>query len=78
MPEEIIPSSFRCDCGFQSDHGENTIRELKERSLRMPQCLDAEDNEHEIVFHRGRMTSMWCPNIGKDLPVPTPPKGQTR
>ncbi len=69
MPAEIDPSSFRCDCGYRSDHFVNTITELKKKSLRRPQRLDFDDDAHSIVFEKGRMTAMWCPKAGKDLPV---------
>ncbi len=72
MPEEIHPSSYRCDCGFQSDHFEGTIRELKQLSRRGPQRLGADDSKQVIVFSGGRMTARWCPQVGRDLPADEP------
>jgi hypothetical protein len=48
MPNEISPSSCVCDCGYESDHFENTIRNLKRLSLRTRQCLGADDG----LLHR--------------------------
>jgi hypothetical protein len=45
MPKEIFPSSYRCDCGYQSDHFENTIRELKQVSIRSQQRLGSDDGK---------------------------------
>ncbi|TFG42942.1 MAG: hypothetical protein E4H48_03425 [Syntrophobacterales bacterium] len=74
MPTEIFPSSYRCDCGYQSDHFENTIRELKRLSMRRPQRLGADDGEHSVVFRGGEMTAMRCPKVGKDIPANKPPR----
>ena len=71
MPREIFPSSYECDCGHQSDFGENTIREAKEKSWRKPLFLcDSEKNEHTIVFRDGKMTGILCPNAPKDRSEP--------
>ena len=72
MPKEIFPSSYRCDCGYQSDHFENTIRELKQMSIRSQQRLGSDDGEHVVVFSGGEMTAMWCPKVGKDIPANKP------
>jgi hypothetical protein len=74
VPKEIFPSSYRCDCGYQTDHFENTIRELKQMSMRRPQRLGSNDGEHAVVFSSGKMTAMWCPKVGKDIPANEPPQ----
>jgi len=67
MPKEIFPSSYVCDCGFQSDHFENTIRDLKRLSLIRRQVLEADDGKHRIIFEGGNMVAMWCPETGKEM-----------
>jgi hypothetical protein len=63
MPQEIYPSSYLCDCGHQSDFFENTIREAKRRSYRKPLRLgDSSANEHIVVFSKGKMIEIICPN----------------
>ena len=72
MPEEICPFSYRCDCGYQSDHFENTISELKRMSVKRPQRLGSADGEHTIIFSGGKMAAMWCPKAGKEIPANKP------
>ena len=63
MPEEIFPSSYRCDCGHESNFFENTVREMKKMSRRKEVRLaDSEPDEHVIVFYRGEMTEIICPH----------------
>lgn len=62
MPREISPSSYECDCGHLSHFFENTIREAKAKSHRQPIRLgDSTLNEHFIIFHRGKMVNIVCP-----------------
>jgi AbrB family looped-hinge helix DNA binding protein len=62
MPKELFPSSYLCDCGHQSDFFENTIREVKAMShKRMVHLDDSEPNEHTIVFYKGQMIDILCP-----------------
>jgi hypothetical protein len=62
MPEEIYPSSYVCDCGHQSHFFENTIREIKALSRKKRVHLgDSEPDEHTIVFHKGEMVDIICP-----------------
>jgi hypothetical protein len=68
-PRELHPSSYLCDCGYQGDHSENTIRELKEKSFRHTQVLISEDGQHEIVFKDGEVVSMYCPVTREETPV---------
>ena len=67
MPREIYPSSYVCDCGEESDHFENTIRELKQMSRKKRQRLVADDGEHEIIFQDGEFVAMWCPKEQKEI-----------
>jgi hypothetical protein len=62
MPKEIFPSSFECDCGHQSHFSERTVRELKAMSQKKKVYLgDAAPEEHTIVFSRGKMVEIQCP-----------------
>jgi hypothetical protein len=62
MPKEIFPSSYLCDCGHQSDFFENTIREAKAMSQKKKVYLaDSAPEEHTIVFYRGKMVAIQCP-----------------
>jgi hypothetical protein len=81
MPREIYPSSYVGDCGYQSDHFENTITELKRFSMRRPQRLGSEDGAHTIAFDGGKMVAVWCPKVGKEIAanqevhsIPHPPR----
>lgn len=69
MPKEIYPSSYVCDCGKESHHSENTIREIKEKSCRKPQTLIADDGEHEIKFDLGEMVAMYCAKEQIEIPA---------
>ena len=63
MPEEIFPSSYRCDCGHESHFSEGTVREAKKMSRRRAIRLgDAAPDEHVIVFHGGEMIEIRCPH----------------
>src|SRR5712691_12865809 len=67
MPKEIFPSSFECDCGYQSDFSENTVREIKAMSQKKRVYLrDAASEEHTIVFYRGKMVEIQCPKQPQD------------
>jgi hypothetical protein len=62
VPEEIFPSSYRCDCGHLSHFFENTIREAKAMSKKRAVHLgDSESDEHTIVFEYGTMVTILCP-----------------
>jgi len=68
MPEEIFPSSYLCDCGHQSDFFENTIREAKSMSFKKRIYLsDSEQEEHTIVFYKGKMVDIICPKAKGDI-----------
>ena len=66
MPTEIEPSSYECECGYVAHFSENTVKEVKERSLTQRQWLsDGTGTEkHIVVFEGGRMTTMLCPKQG--------------
>ena len=67
MPKPMYPSSYLCDCGYRCDFCENTILEMLELSQRRKkeQCLVADDNEHEVVFHKGEWVALVCPKKGR-------------
>jgi len=62
MAKEIFPSSYLCDCGYRCDFFENTVREIKQLSMRRRQRIGADDNQHEVVFERERMVNVICPH----------------
>jgi hypothetical protein len=65
MATEIYPSSFRCDCGVESDFTESAMWELKRMSERKKQRL-GDDNKasHTIVFDKGKAIEIHCPKLG--------------
>jgi len=67
MPVVIYPSSFRCDCGMESHHFENTIQEMKNISKNRRQVLNADDGEHTIIFQHGKFVAMYCPIVNKEI-----------
>ena len=63
MPEEIFPSSYRCDCDHESHFSEGTVREAKKMSRRREIRLgDAAPDEHVIMFYGGELTDIVCPH----------------
>jgi hypothetical protein len=65
MAIELIPSSFRCDCGHESDFFENTVREIEKMSKNKRVDLgDGEEAEHTIVFYKGKAVEIKCPKLG--------------
>jgi AbrB family looped-hinge helix DNA binding protein len=67
MPKELFPSSYLCDCGHQSDFCENTIREVKAMSQkRLIRLGDSAPDEHIIVFYKGEMVGIICPQHRPD------------
>jgi AbrB family looped-hinge helix DNA binding protein len=72
MPKELVPSSYLCDCGHQSHFSENTIREAKAMSRkRVIHLVDSASNEHTIVFYKGQMVDILCPEQAPDARVST-------
>lgn len=62
MPEEIFPSSYRCDCGHESHFFERTVNAMKEMSLKKEVRLGGTGpDRHVIVFYRGEMVEIRCP-----------------
>ena len=69
MAIENFPSSFRCDCGHESDFFEDTVEEMAMMSKRKRVHLgdgdrDEEDDEHTIVFYKGEAIEIICPKLG--------------
>ncbi len=65
MATEIFPSSFRCNCGHESDFFENTVTEMEEMSKKKRVYLaDDADNEHTVVFYKGKAIEILCPELG--------------
>src|SRR5262249_23563564 len=78
MPKEIFPSSYLCDCGHQSDFFENTIREAKAMSQKKKVYLaDSAPEEHTIVFYRGKMVAIQCPQQAHSHETKTNPRKST-
>ncbi|MDJ0719931.1 MAG: hypothetical protein QNJ54_37885 [Prochloraceae cyanobacterium] len=67
MAQELFPSSFKCDCGHESHFFENTVKEMKRMSQNKKVRLgdDSADNHHTIVFYRGQVIHVICPNLGE-------------
>jgi len=64
MAIELYPSSYRCDCGHESDFFESTISEMKDMSKRKKVKLrDGEDKEHTIIFYKGEAIEIICPKL---------------
>jgi len=63
MATEIYPSSYECDCGQESHFFENTIRDMKQMSMKKPVRISG-DAKHTIVFKKGRATEIICPVKG--------------
>lgn len=68
MPKERFFSSYVCDCGHQIDFSQNTVGELKQKSKKKRQwlietCSDPAE-EHVVVFDRGDMVDILCPDAG--------------
>lgn len=63
MAVELIPSSFRCDCGHESHFFERTIREMKKISKKSKQSL-GDNDDHLIIFHKEEVIEIICPTLG--------------
>ena len=63
MALELIPSSFRCDCGHESHFFESTVNEMKKMSKRKRTILGGDEN-HSIVFYQGEPIEVICPKLG--------------
>ncbi len=65
MAIEIFPSSFRCDCGHESDFFEDTVNNMEKMSKKKRVRLgDGEDNQHTIVFYKSEAIEIVCPTLG--------------
>lgn len=66
MAVHLYPSSYRCDCGHESDFFENTIKEISVMSRKHKQRLaDSAENEHIIEFFGGEAVAVLCPRLGR-------------
>ncbi len=66
MAVHLIPSSYRCDCGHQSDFCENTVNEISAKSHKREQHLaDSTKEEHTIEFSGGKAVAVLCPRLGR-------------
>ncbi len=66
MAVELYPSSYRCDCGHQSDFCENTVREISEKSKKKKQVLgDSGEPEHCIESYGGEAVAVLRPKLGR-------------
>jgi len=74
MAKEILPSSYECDCGHQLHFFENTIRGMKEKSLKKRVVLGEGGDEHRVVFYNGAMVEVVCPVRGETFPNEVTPK----
>ncbi len=62
----LFPSSYRCDCGHESDFSERVVREMNAMSLRKPAGIrDSEPDSHCIEFAAGRAVAVICPRLGR-------------
>jgi hypothetical protein len=62
MAREEFPS-YICDCGHEAHFFENTINEMKRISRRKK--VDIGDDDHGIVFYKGKAIEMICPTKGR-------------
>ena len=69
MQKEIYPSSYVCDCGYQCDFSESTVREVKAASMKRKQELIADDGLHGVILDRGEIVAMYCPRKSKEPKV---------
>lgn len=66
MAKLLIPSSFECNCGHESNFFESTVREMETISKRKKIRLsDGENDNHTIVFDKGNAVEIICPKLGK-------------
>lgn len=68
MAKELFPSSYECDCGHQLHFFENTVRGMKEMSLKKRVRLREGGDAHTVVFHKGEMVEIFCPVRGETFP----------
>jgi hypothetical protein len=62
----LFPSSFRCACGHECHFGENTVREMREISVkrRRPQTI-GDGSRHGVEFSAGVAVAVLCPERGR-------------
>ena len=62
----LYPSSYRCDCGHESDFSESTVQEMERKSRRKRQHLmDSSRDEHMIEFWEETAVAVICPRLGR-------------
>ena len=69
MPQEIFPSSYVCDCGYQCDFSPGTVREVKAASMKRRRGLIADDRQHGVIFDHGEWVALYCPMKQKEFKV---------
>lgn len=54
MAKEVDFGVLRCNCGYEGNFFERTIREMKKISRNSKQTLS--DDSHAFIFERGKLT----------------------
>ena len=67
VAKEIFPSSYVCGCGSESHFFENTIKEIKQMSMKKRVGLCGDKN-HSIIFNKGKAVEIHCPK-GEVFPI---------
>jgi len=68
MARFIFPSSYLCDCSGELDFCENTIKAMKEMSLKKEIILSENDEDgynHNIFFRNGNHCLIECSRTNK-------------
>jgi hypothetical protein len=74
VPREIDPTLYECDCGHLSYFGTDTVRGVKAlstRNKRKTALLEDDDEQHMLVFKKGKLANIVCPKVpaeGRDAP----------
>jgi repressor LexA len=65
MPKEILPATYACDCGFVARFTEDSVKEVKQRSLDLAtkQWLVSGEGfeKHLVMFEAGQLLTVLCP-----------------
>ena len=66
MPKEILPATYKCDCGYVAEFTEASVKEAKARSLSLAKkqwLVSGEGCEkHLVMFEAGKFLTVLCPN----------------
>jgi hypothetical protein len=66
MAAFLFPSSYRCDCGYQVDFFERTVREMSELSRKRSKPLTIGDgSRHAVELPPGNAVAVICPKFGR-------------